>query len=322
MLDSAATGVPRDLARQGPRDVTARLLPKARIGIAPILWNNVDLADLAPETPAATILDAVVALGFEGIQFGRGFPEGEALSDVLAERGLALAEVYAELPCTPDGPSDDALEIGRRRLALLHAAGGEVLVPACRVGGGRATFAGRGDAPDAPTLTLDGWRRLAEVVDRLAREATELGHLLAFHPHSGTFVETPAEMARFADLTAPNLVAFCLDIGHLTVGGGDPVAAIGDYGERVRHCHLKDVDGAVLERLRDGRIPDFDAAIRARLFTELGAGVVDVVGVMHALGAIDYGGWLMSEQDSSWLEPTEAAAASRATVRRILGGAA
>ena len=300
----------------------ARRLPAARLGVVPILWNNVDLADLTPPTPIETILDVAVDLGYDGVQFGRGFPEGAALRDTLDARGLRLAELYAELPCTPAGPTDDALSVGRARLALLHEAGGEVFVPACRVGGGREGWAGRGDDDGAPRFTEDGWRRFADLVEALAREAADLGHLLAFHPHSGTFVETPAEVQRFAARTDPALVSFCLDVAHYTVGGGDPVAAIDALGTRVRHCHLKDVDGDVLRRLRAGEIADFDAAIRARLFTELGHGIVDVDGVIDALERLAYDGWLMSEQDSTWLDPTEAAGVSRATLDRILGGAA
>jgi inosose dehydratase len=304
------------------RTTRARRLPGARLGVVPILWNNVDLADLAPPTPMEAILDVAVALGYEGVQFGRGFPEAAALRTTLASRGLTLAELYAELPCTPDGPTDEALAIGRARLALLHAAGGEVLVPACRVGGGREVWAGRGHVPGAPRFTAEGWTRFAAVVETLGREAAAQGHLLAFHPHSGTFVETPDEVERFAERTDPELVSFCVDVAHLTVGGGDPVDMIGRLGTRVRHCHLKDVDGDVLRRLRAGEVADFDAAIRARLFTELGHGVVDVDGVFDVLERLEYAGWLMSEQDSTWRDPADAAAASRATIDRILGGVA
>ena len=79
---------------------------------------------------------------------------------------------------------------------------------------------------------------------------------------------------------------------------------------------MKDVDPAVLADLRAGRLPDFAAAIRARLFTELGRGVLDVDGVVAALEAIGYGGWLMVEQDSTWLAPAESAAIGRAALPR------
>jgi inosose dehydratase len=296
-----------------------RRLHRSPIGVVPITWNNVDFADLAPEVPAATVLDACAALGFEGVQLGRGFPLGADLRAALTARGLRLAEVYAELPVTADGPSDDALAIGRERLGLLRDGGGEVLVAACRIGGGREGWAGRGANPGAPRLDDDGWARLAAIVEDLAADAASTGHVLAFHPHAGTFVETPDEIRRLFALTDPVRVGACLDVGHVTVGGGDPVALAAALGRRVRHIHAKDVDGAVLDDLRSGRLPDFAAAIRARIFTELGRGIVDLDAVVAALDEGGYEGWLMLEQDSSWLEPAAAIATGHAALLEALG---
>jgi inosose dehydratase len=89
----------------------------------------------------------------------------------------------------------------------------------------------------------------------------------------------------------------------------------------VTHVHLKDVDPDVLDALRRGALPDFEAAIRARLFTELGNGCLDLGGVLAVLAARDYAGWLMVEQDSSWGPPSESALIGRhvlaAELRRL-----
>lgn len=134
---------------------------------------------------------------------------------------------------------------------------------------------------------------------------------MAFHPHAGTFVESPDEVATLMAMTDPDLVPLCLDVGHWIVGGGEPVTAIERYGRRIAHVHLKDVDPTVLDGLHRGELEDFGAAIRARLFTELGAGALDLVGCLRALAVAGYAGWLMVEQDSSWSPPSEAAAIGR-----------
>ena len=174
-------------------------------------------------------------------------------------------------------------------------------------------------------LTDAGWDALLEMVHGLAAEAVAAGHRAAFHPHGGTFIETPAEVERLAAGLDPELIGICLDVGHYTVGGGDPVAALRELGDRVTHIHLKDVDPIVLDGLRSGTIGGFDAAIRARLFTELGAGVLDLDGVLAAAAGRDYDGWLMVEQDSGWGPPSESAAIGRrvlaAALRRLGGGA-
>ena len=281
------------------------------IGIVPIIWNNADITDLAARVEASTVMDEVARLGFDGLQDGIGFPSGRALKAALAKRGLRLAEVYAALPCSVDGPEAEALEIGRRRLNDLHDGGGEVLVVALRFSPGRLERAGRADSPGTPTLTASGWKKLAATLETLGNDAVALGHPLAFHSHAGTFVETPAELARLAELTDPALVGFCLDTGHTIVGGGDPLATLRRLGRRVVHVHLKDVAAEPLEAIRSGRLPDFLEALRGRIFTELGGGVLPVAALLDELADRDYEGWLMVEQDTTWNPPSESAAVSR-----------
>jgi inosose dehydratase len=310
---------PRGHLLRRPGDALAR----ASIGTVPILWNNVDLVDLAPQIDPDTVLDEIARTGFEGTQEGRGFPRGAALRQALAARGLRLAEVYVSLPCSADGPPAGALDAARERLRVLHDAGGDVLVTALDTSPERSRVAGRAADPDVPRLTDPGWDHLAESVDRLAEETVAAGHSFAWHQHTATYIETPAELERLAAMTDPRSVGICLDVGHFVVGGGDPVAALAQYGERVTHVHLKDVDADVLDALRRGTIPDFETAIRERLFTELGNGCLDLGGVLAALVARDYAGWLMVEQDSSWGPPSESAAIGRrmlAAELRRLGG--
>ncbi len=239
-------------------------LAAVSIGTVPILWNNVDVTELRLGTGAATILDEIARLGYDGCQLGLGFPEGRELRDALAVRELRLAEVYASLPTSADGPADGALDEAVERLRLLVAGDGDVLCVALDGSPERSAWAGRADADGAPRLTADGWRRLVDVVNDLARATAEAGRRLAFHPHAGTFVETPAETDHLLAATEPDLVPLCLDVGHWLVGGGDPVAALRRYGDRVTHVHLKDVDPTVLARLRSGELADFGAAVRAR----------------------------------------------------------
>ena len=119
-------------------------------------------------------------------------------------------------------------------------------------------------------------------------------------------------------MTDPTRVGVCLDVGHYLVGGGDPVEALIRLGERVTHVHLKDVDPVVLEGLASGGVASFSEAVRARLFTELGAGALDLPGCLRALAGRGYAGWLMVEQDSSWPPPSEAAAIGRRVLAHTL----
>jgi inosose dehydratase len=297
-------------------------LASVSIGTVPILWNNVDIEELRHGTDADTILDEIARLGYDGCQLGLGFPEGRELLDSMAARELRLAEVYAALPMTAEGPSDGALDGALERLRLLVAGDGDVLCVALDGSPERSARAGRATSEDTPALTTDGWRRLVDLIHDLAQATVAAGRRMAFHPHAGTFVETPDETERLLAATEPELVPLCLDVGHWLVGGGDPVATLRKYGERVTHLHLKDVDPTVLARLRSGELADFGAAVRARLFTELGAGLLDLDGCLATLAEREYRGWLMVEQDSSWGPPSEAAAIGRRILAHALQTAA
>jgi inosose dehydratase len=296
---------------------TAGPLARATIGTVPILWNNVDIAELRHGTRADAILDDIARTGYDGCQLGLGFPEGDELRASLSERELRLAEVYASIPATVDGPTASALEDVRERLRLLVAGGGEVFCVALDGSPDRDRAAGHATDPDTAQLTDAGWAALVDLLDTISAETRAAGARIAFHPHAGTYVETPAEVERLAAAIDADVLPFCLDVGHYTVGGGDPVAALHRFGERVTHVHLKDVDPGVLDRLRRREVGGFGDAVRERLFTELGSGVLDLDAILAALAERDYNGWLMVEQDSSWPPPAESAAIGR----RVLAAA-
>lgn len=291
-----------------------------RIGCVPIVWNNVDLPDLGPAVPHAEILNALARLGFEGCQFGRGFPEGAELRRQLDARGLRLAELYSALPATPTGLADGAGARAHRDLERLVAAGGDVLVVAVDGAPERDAYSGRVLA-GAPRWREPAYDELAALLGELADAAPD-DVRVAFHPHTATWIETPDEVDALAARLPGTGAGLCMDVGHYLVGGGDPVEAIRRHGSLVTHVHAKDVDGAVLARLRAGEVAGFAGAIRERLFTELGNGVLDLDGVVSALDDIDFDGWIMVEQDSSWLPPAQAAEVGGRALRGALAGLA
>jgi inosose dehydratase len=307
-----ASGLMSSLRRRAPDEE----LGAAPIGVVPILWNNADLPDLAPLMSPDDVLEEIARLGFDGLQLGVGFQADEQLSRTLAARGLRLAEAYVELPCQADGTTEASIEIGRRRLAELHAAGGEVLVVALNRVPERDAWAGR--AGEAPRLTEEGWRALATTLEVLAGESMALGHRLAFHNHAGTYVEAEEEIDRLMASTDAALVGLCLDMGHALVGAADPLAIIARHGRRMVHVHLKDVAPDPLGALRAGRLTGFEAALRARIFAPLGSGILDLPAVLAALAGQRYEGWLMVEQDTSWEPASEAAAIGRRVLDAML----
>jgi inosose dehydratase len=293
-------------------------LPNASIGTVPILWHHAAPDGTPTDADPVAVLDEMARVGYEGTQLDDGLPEDTELRSILRHRGLRLAEVYAALPASPDGLGGDALAIGRERLRLLVDGDGDVLCVAIDGSRDRDARAARADGAGTPHLSDAAWLELAEVLETLADETVAAGRRLAFHPHAGTYVETPAEVERLVTSTDPRRVGICLGVGHSIVGGGDPVATLDWLGERLTHVHLKDVDPVVLAQLSAGALSGLGQAVDRRIFTELGAGSLDLLGVLQALAARDYDGWLMVEQDSSWSPPSEAAAIGRRVLARAL----
>src|SRR2546428_258080 len=77
---------------------------------------------------------------------------------------------------------------------------------------------------------------------------------------------------------------------------------------RVRHVHLKDVDGRLASAVRAGKLGYADA-VRGGLYRPLGMGDAGVDAVLRALGESRYAGWYVLEQDVA-LEPAQAGAAA------------
>jgi inosose dehydratase len=290
-------------------------LTRAPIGIVPIIFANDDLPELTPPIAPNELVSEIARLGFQGCQLSRALPSGDALQPALQARGLRIAEVYAALPCTDAGPTPEAREQAFERLEALQRTNGDVLIFSYHLSPERVGWSGCANEAGAPTLTPDGRARAVELIHEVARATKEVGRPLVYHPHTGTFVETPQEVEWLMQSTDPEMVGLCLDVGHYIVGGGDPVEAVRRYGRRIRHVHMKDVDPTVLQRLRRGEIPDFLEALKARIFTELGNGALDVLGVVGELNRIDYNGWLMCEQDTTLRPAAESAAMSIAVLR-------
>lgn len=283
-----------------------------RIATVPILWNNDDLGDLAPRVPFELVLDEIAAAGFDGTELGSDYPrDPDRLKAALEARHLALCAAYFCLPMTDEATAPGALEEGERLIAFLSQVGAQVLVVAQPLVPERLAVAGR--ARKGPELGANGWKVLLRSLEALGDRARALGLQVAYHNHAGTYVETPMEVERLMDGTDPERVGLCLDTGHYLYGGGDPVPAVARYLPRLRHLHLKDVDRGVLEGVV-GERRDFLEALRRRVFVPLGKGSLDVGSIAAILKREDWSGWIVSEQDTTFEPPLQAARASRAAL--------
>jgi inosose dehydratase len=239
------------------------------------------------------ILEAIGAAGYAGTDLGPpGYlGEGDVLADRLASHGLEVVGGFVPMRFSE---GDDGAGL-RHTLDLFDAAGATGARPVLADAGGPQRAANPGRGGEDASLRLDDarWRALADGVARAADTARERGYEPVFHHHTSTYVEGIPEIERLLGDTDVDLL---LDSGHLLVAGGDPVAALGDWGERIGAVHVKDVDLDVLETVKAERA-DTLTAWRRGLFCALGQGDVDLAAFTRALDARGYDGWVVVEQD-------------------------
>ena len=289
--------------------------PRWPLAIAPIVWNNDDLPELAPPVPFERVLDEIAEAGYEGTELATNAPrDAGLLRDQLQRRGLRLAGAFLALDFLTS-PLEGELEQAGLLARLLREAGAGVLVAGPAAHPQRMASAG---GSRQPSTTSAQYQQIATGLERVGERCRQENIVLAFHNHAGTFIETAEELDELCQRADPALVQLCLDVGHLVVGGGDPVQAIQRYGQRVAYVHLKDVDPHVLERLRSGQ-GGFMEGLRWRVFCELGSGCLDLAGIVGALRQQRFEGWVVLEQDTSFRTPLESAVESRTRFREVAG---
>ncbi len=272
------------------------------IANAPCSWGVLEFNLEGEVAPYARVLDEMHETGYVGTELGDwGFmpstPEG--LRPELASRNLSMLGAFVPVAFADASKhaGGEAVAVRTARL-LADTAGKEAFIILADDNGkhpARTAHAGR-IRPDEGLLDAQ-WNTFASGVTRVARAVREqTGLRSVFHHHCAGFVETPHEVDRLLQLTDPELLGLCLDTGHYAFGGGDPVAAVGRYGRRIRHVHFKDCDARVADLSRRNSW-DYFESVRRGIFCELGKGSVDFPAVLSALRETGYDGWAVVEQD-------------------------
>jgi len=293
---------------------------------APVSYGAFELTvGIDPNVPdGVSVLDEVAAAGYAGIDLG---PVGYLGDDTelgkrLAARQLGLAGAYLELPYSDQVALERAMPALDSILDTFDAAAPHRVGPAPRptlADSGsdfRRTHPGRAADDYSVGLDADAWQQFGRGLRQVVTRCRDRGYEPTFHHETGTYVEAPWEIERVLELTD---IGLCLDTGHLLLGGGDPVAAIGAWGSRINQVHLKDARRSVMKEItaEGGQA----AEIWSReAFPALGQGDLDVDGAVAALAAIGYAGWLVVEQDTlpRTRERFERAAADQRANRKYL----
>jgi inosose dehydratase len=170
-------------------------------------------------------------------------------------------------------------------------------------------------------------KHIAETANILGENAKSLGLTLSWHQHWGSVFEIQEPFHKLMELTDPDLVGFCCDVGQLMLGDFDVLETVERYASRgrIRFMHYKDLtgDGRPDKQLWEGyHVPDdlgaYNVDSKYR-WVELGRGNVDFIGVTKILLKYGYDGWLVDDFDFTGYEPRASVRACKDYINKALG---
>ena len=260
-----------------------------RLAGAPISWGVCEVPGWGLELQPRRVLGEMQQLGLTATELGSDgyLPTDPAeLKDLCAEFGLEMIGGFVPLVLHEAAELDATIEAARRTAELMSAAGATVFVTSAVTDW---------DWGPRTALTSDDWNFTAKTLSIVDDILGEFGMTQAIHPHLRTVVETRADIEALLDVSD---VGWTLDMGHMQIGGMDPLEFIDIAFDRIRHVHLKDVvmDLAGPVFAGDQSIMD---GVQAGMFCNLGRGDVPIGAIVTELEARGYDQWYVLEQDAA-----------------------
>lgn len=268
-----------------------------KIGNAPCSWG-VEFADDSRNPHWRTVLQECADAGYKGIELGPvGFmPEDpKELGEALDEFGLELiGGVVFRAFHDPDG-WDEVMDGAIRTCKALQAHGARHFVLIDSISPRRAPTAGR--ATEAEQMDDAEWAAYRDRIVTIARMgAEEYGLIPELHPHAGGFMDFEPEVERLLAEVDADTLKICIDTGHCTYAGFDPVAFMKRHMDRITYVHFKSTDAQVKATAIANRTGFYDACGQG-IFCNLSDGEVDFPAVRQLLLDTDFSGWCTIEQD-------------------------
>ena len=256
---------------------------------APISWGICEVPGWGLLLDPDRVLSEMRGLGIVATELGMAGWLGDSPADVVAtatRHEMQVIAGFVPLVLHDSAQRDTLRTEAVEAAATLRAAGATHFVTAVVV-----------DADWSPRVPLDksGWKTMAEgfrIVDEICAEH---GLTQAIHPHVNTLVETADDVNHVLDKSD---VMWTFDMGHLFIGGTDPLRFVRENYDRIAHVHLKDVKRSVAERLNAKEITLFDA-VREGIFTPMGSGDVPIASIVRELTKRGFDGWYVLEQDQA-----------------------
>jgi inosose dehydratase len=273
-----------------------------KVANAPCSWGVLEF-ELEGEAAGYTqVLNEIVETGYQGTELGDwGFMPTDAtqLREEIHSRGLTLLGAFVPVMLKNPKAHTAGVEVAVRTARLLADVEGDLPFIVLADDNGKVPERTQNAGRILPQhgLSETEWITFAEGAIKVAKAVkNETGLRTVFHHHCAGYVERPDEVDTLMRSTDPELLGLCFDTGHYRFGGGDPVAAIQAYRDRIWHVHFKDCHFEIAERSRREQW-DYFTSVRNGIFCELGKGDIDFPRIKDELEKLGYDGWIVVEQD-------------------------
>lgn len=272
-----------------------------KIGISPIAWQNDDLPELTKDYTMEQALQEAREIGYTGVERGQRMPhDTEGLKAYLESAKIELCGGWCSGNSLVNNFSEECEAISQQVDQFVELSSPCIVYAECS-----NTVQGEIQTPvnSRPKLTRDEISSYALKISELAKWCADKGMPMAYHHHMGSIIETEDDVNWLMDASSRDL-NLCFDTGHLLFGGGDIMATLDRWGDRIHHVHYKDIRPSIVEDVRKNNKSFLDAVI-AGAFTVPGDGCIDFQAVSNSLAAMSYSGWIVveAEQDPAKAPP-------------------
>jgi len=259
----------------------------SRIASAPISWGICEVPGWGKMLPTDRVLSEMNSLGLPATELGApGFLPSQAneISEKLDEFDMSLIGGFTPVVVHDKNQNQETLSQVKKTAELFKKTGATHLVSS-------PVYTWNWDTPNP--LSNDEYKNMFSMFSQIDKICEDYGLINVLHPHLQTTVESKDEIERVLDGCD---VKWCLDTGHMAIGGVDIVEFAKNAADRVGHVHLKDVDLSKAAPVL-ARKESIMAGVQKGLFTPLGAGDVPIAQVIEVLEGAGYQGWYVIEQD-------------------------
>lgn len=260
-----------------------------RLAGAPISWGVCEVPGWGIELPPDRVLSEMAQVGLAATELGSDgyLPTDPAeLKALVASHNLGMIGGF--VPVVVHDPAEEAntIQAVHRAASLMSPAGGTVFV---------SSAVTSWDWRPRTRVDAKGWKHAAKMFAVIDEIVGEYGMIQALHPHLQTIVENDDDVQAVLDASD---VGWTFDMGHLAIGGTDPLEFLDQAYDRIRHVHLKDVHLDLAAPVFAGE-QSIMQGVQAGMFCNLGKGDVPIADIVMELERRGYDQWYVLEQDAA-----------------------